>query len=450
MGGRNLLVAAFLLAGLGAGVWWSNKTTKAEEAKPAKDSKDSPKIFAIAPYDLKKVEIVHKDGDKVVLNRLDEAKWQLTEPEKLGADPDSIQALLAPFGELKSDRLVEEKPTDLAPFGLTTPSLRVALTKTDGKPWAINFGDDTPAGSGVFAKVDGDPRVFVVNSSVRSSLDKSWKDLRDKRLLTIDPEKVSRVELSAKKQNVEFGRIGANEWQIVKPKPMRADGWQIEELVRKLREAKMDTTVSDEDAKKAATAFGSGTPVATAKLTEPSGVQQIEVRKVKDDYYAKSSVVPGVYKVAKDLGEGLDKTVDDFRNKKVFDFGFSDPTKVVVKDGGAEKIFQKSGEGWISSGKPMDPPTVQALIDKLRELSAKKFTDGGTVAPGFEVTVVSNDNKRTEKVLIAKSGDKCVAMREGEPTVYELDRGALDELKKAIGDIKPPAAAPAKTDTKKK
>ena len=39
-------------------------------------------------------------------------------------------------------------------------------------------------------------------------------------------------------------------------------------------------------------------------------------------------MVEGIYKVASDLGDGLDKRLDDFRNKKLFDFGFSDPTKV--------------------------------------------------------------------------------------------------------------------------
>ena len=124
------------------------------------------------------------------------------------------------------------------------------------------------------------------------------KDLRDKRLMTFDQDKISRVELTAKHQTIEFGRIGPNEWQILKPKPMRADGFQVEDLVRKISGANMDTTASDEDLKKAAEAFASGTPVAIAKVTDATGTQTLEVRKSKDVYYAKSSVVEGVHKVA--------------------------------------------------------------------------------------------------------------------------------------------------------
>ncbi len=175
----------------------------------------------------------------------------------------------------------------------------------------------------------------------RRELGKSLNDLRDKRLLTFEQDKLSRVELLAKKQDIEFGR-DKNQWQILKPKPLRADGLQVDELFRKLKDAKMDLTLSDEDAKKAASSFASGSPVATVKLTDSSGTEQIEIRKNKDDYYAKSSVVPGVYKVTAELGAGVDKGLDDFRNKKLFDFGFMDPNKVEMHLNGKFYGLQRS------------------------------------------------------------------------------------------------------------
>ena len=64
----------------------------------------------------------------------------------------------------------------------------------------------------------------------------------------------------------EFGR-DKDQWQIVKPKPLRADGLQVEELIRKLKDAKLDLTVSEEDAKKAASAFASGTAFRVSRAT---------------------------------------------------------------------------------------------------------------------------------------------------------------------------------------
>jgi hypothetical protein len=201
--------------------------------------------------------------------------------------------------------------------------------------------------------------------------------------------------------------------------------------------------LSEDDAKKAAAAFATGTPVATVKVTDPGATQTIEIRKVKDDYYAKSSVVGGVYKVSKDLGTGVDKGLDDFRNKKVFDFGFSDPTKIDFKDGARVASYVKSGDKWTSGGKPMDSTTIQALVDKLRDLSATKFVDTGFTLAQVEITVVSNDGKRTEKVLIApEAGGKFIAKREGEAAMYEIEGNTIAELRGVAADIKAETSKP--------
>ena len=218
---------------------------------------------------------------------------------------------------------------------------------------------------------------------------------------------------------------------------MRADSWQVEELIRKLKDAKMDTAVSDADAGKAAAAFASGTPVAVARVTDASGTQQIDLRKDKDkNYYAKSSVVDGVHKVTSELGDGLDKSPDEFRSKKLFDFGFNDPTKVEVRDGARSTAYQKSGDKWMAGSKQMDSGSLQGLIDKLRDLSSIKFLESGFTTPIFEATVTAKDGKLTEKVQISKAGNNYYARRENEPSIYELDGKVVEELQKAAADVK--------------
>ena len=167
------------------------------------------------------------------------------------------------------------------------------------------------------------------------------------------------------------------------------------------------------------------------------------MRQDKDkNYFAKSSGVEGVYKVATDVGDALNKGLDDFRNKKLFDFGFSDPTKVEVK--GA--VYTKTGDKWMSGAKTMDNSTVQNLIDKLRDLAATKFVEKGGGNEVFQATVTSNGGKRVEKVTITKQGEQYFAQREGEPSIYELDKGAVEGLQKAAADVKD---APPETPKKK-
>jgi hypothetical protein len=441
MKNTGLMIAAVVLAVLSGVLYWSNRHPASEDT--AKASIDTPpKILALKQEDISKVQIRKRGAEELDLAKGDAGKWQITAPKPVGADQEAVASLLSSVATLNSERLVEDKAGDLTPYGLAQPSLELDITTKDAKPQKLLVGDDTPAGNAVFAKLDADPRVFTIASYNKSGLDKSVNDLRDKRLLTLDFDKLSQLELLTKKQDIQFGR-NKQEWQIVKPKPSRADNFQVEEIVRKLRDAKMDTSSSDADTKKVAAAFASATQVATAKVTDAASTQELQIRKSKDDYYAKSTAVPGVYKVASDVGQGLDKNVDDFRNKKLFDFGFEEPSKVELHDGAKAYFFTKGGQDWWSAdSKKLDSATVQPLIDKIRELSASKFVDSGFTTSAIQVSVTSNDGKRMEKILIAKSGDNCVAKRETEPALYQLDASSVTELQKLAAEVKP-AAPPA-------
>jgi hypothetical protein len=443
---RGLLVAVVLLAALAGALYYSNKQKAAEAAKPPADA--PPKILRVTESDVTKIGVKKKGADETDLQKTG-GKWQIIAPMPYAADQDAANQLVTSASNVSADRVVEDKASNLSPYGLNSPALEVDITGKGGKISKLKIGDDTPTNSGSYAMLEGDPRVFTVASYVKTGLDKSLNDLRDKRLLTFDQDKLSRVELIAQKpgikgpQDIEFGR-DKDQWQIVKPKPLRADGLQVDEMLRKLKDAKMDLALSPDDAKKAATTFASGTPVATVKLTDPSGTQQIEIRKSGADYYAKSSIVPGVFKVTPDLGTGVDKALDDLRSKKLFDFGFNEPGKVEMHAGGKTYAFQKGGEDWFSNGKKLDSVSLQSLLDKLRDLAATKFIDTGSLgAPTIDITVVSNNGKLTEKLLIAKQGADYVAQRENEPALYGLDAKTVDELSQAASDVKP-APPPAK------
>ena len=421
----KLVIAAVLLAALSGAVWWAKKhpQSDASTATPA-----SPTLVNIPDASIESIAIQKKDASPVTIERKN-GKWALTAPAAFNADQDAASGLVTSLSPVTADSIVEDKPTDLSKYGLSAPSLTVTVHEKNGKSDEILLGDDVPAGSLVYASHKGDPKVYALSSSIKTSLDKSVNDLRDKRLLTFDTNQLTRIELAS----VEFGKNSQNEWAIIKPEPYRADNFQVEELLRKLADAKMDLSGSADDAKKAAAAYATGEPVRTVKLTDSSGTQSLDVRKVKDDYYAKSSVVAGVFKIPADLGKQMEKSLEDFRNKKIFDFGFSDPTR--LEAGG--KTVVRSGTDWKLNGQNQDTGSVQAWIDKLRDLSAAKFVTTGFTAPTATVTVVSNDGKRTEKVEFSKTADGYIARRANEPGLYQLDAKAVNDMLEASRAIKP-------------
>lgn len=340
---------------------------------------------------------------------------------------------------MDSDRLVDSKATDLQRYGLEHPSLELDVTEKDNKSQHLLLGDDTPTGNAVYAALPGDPRVFTIATYNKTTLDKSLNDLRDKRLLIVSPDKVSRFEINGKHGQIEFGRDesghNTDAWHILQPKPMRADSYTVSGLLTKLTEARMDLGSSDKAASESDSAFAHATPVATLKVTGDSGTQQLQIRKSKDVYYAKSSAAEGAYKVSSDLGDAVDKNVDDFRDKKLFDFGYAEPSKIEIHARSKTYSLMRGGQDWWDNGKKMDAESIQSLISNLRELSADKFVNSGFTTPEIEAIVTSADGKRAEKVLISQIGSNYIARRDNDPTLYQLPANSVDNLEKSLDKL---------------
>ena len=437
---RGLLVALAALIVLGGLVWYSQRSKQNESAGPAADA--ASKLVSIPEDQLTRIEVKRAVGETTVIERKD-GRWELTSPKPLRADQDAANTLASSASSLSTDQLVFAKAPDLDEFGLKLPSVEVALTQKDGKSKRILIGDEAPTGGSYFVKLADDPRVFTIASFNKLALDKTGNDLRDKRLLTFSRDELTRIELSAKGQTLEFGKNSRNEWQIVKPQPVRADGALVDELIRKLQAAQMDALATDDDLKKAAQGFSAGSLAAVARVTDASGTQQLTVRQAADKtYYASGTAVEGVHKIDADLGEMLGKGLDGFRNRKLFDFGWTDPGKVEIRDGEKTWAWTKSGQNWLAGAKKMDAPAVQTVIDELRNLSASGFPPGGFATAAIDLAVTSEDGKRVERVQLSNTGGRWFARRENEPSIYEIAAGAVESLRKAVAAVK--EAAPEK------
>jgi hypothetical protein len=439
----SLFLATIVLLALVGTLYWSEHR-KPDESKTSADA--PPAILKLDQAAITRLELKRKNAEAIVLAKGNSETWQITQPQPFNADQSPVSVALSTLSSLDSERLVEPQASNLQQFGLAQPAFEVDVTEKDNKTQTLLIGDETPTRGDVYAKLGGDPRIFTIASYKKTSIDKDLNELRDKRLMTISADKISRLELIRKNQEIEFGR-DKDEWQILKPKPMRADSTQVGELVTKLADARMDFSGSEKDLKDAVADFARATPVVTAKVTDQSGTQELQIRKSttkdsvgKDTYYAKASVVKGAYKVDSTLAQALDKGLDDFRDKKLFDFGFDEPSKIELHNGSKAYFFTKGGQDWWSDGKKLDAESAENLVSNLREMAASQFVDSGFAKPTLAVTVTSESGKRVEKVSIAKSGNNYIARRENDPALYQLDSSTVDSVLKAADDLK---AAPA-------
>ena len=343
---KQLIAAAVVLAALTATLYWSNHRKPADDTTSA-SATPTVKIVSLKQDDIAKLEIKKSGGDDVVLNRGAADRWKITSPTPLFADQDPVSTILYALSPLDNATVVEEKTSDLKSYGLADPAVSVSATGKGGKTQTILVGDDTPTGGSSYAMLSGDPRVFLINSNTKSSLNKGLSDLRDKRLLPVDYEKLTSVQVTGPKLDLTFGSDNG-QWAIRTPKDVRGDTSKLENVIEKLKVADIDPSTPDAERKQAASLFAAGAPVAAIKATDASGTQELQVRKSGKSYYAKTTAMDGAFKVADALGEAVSGNLEDFREKRLFDFAADNPEKIEMHDGAKAYFLTRTDEDWWS------------------------------------------------------------------------------------------------------
>ncbi len=428
-----LLIAVALLAVLGGAVWYTR-----ENPPPNDDA--APKIVDLEEDSIRELTVHRAGEDSITVVRGEDDEWEFGAGLEIVADDSSIGLMVSSLASLNADRVVSESVVDWSPYELDEPELAVSYKLEDGGG-ELQFGRETPTGSGVFARLKDDSRLFTVYSYNKTSFEKSVFDLRDKRLLRLDEDSISTIVVKAGGRVLEFARSDGD-WAIVKPMELRADDFTVGDLVRALRTAEM-TAVLEEGEGGADYSFAS--PLAIVTVDDETGGHELVMAKDGESYYARSSDQSGVYGVSSTLALSFDKPVADFRNKKLFDFGFDDPARIDVRAGDQTVAVVRTDGKWVLEShqdRDADGESVQTLLDRLRGLTATAFPSDrasdkaryGLTQAAIEATVTpQGEAAKAEKVLVSSpDAAPTYATRDGEPSTYTIERSAALDIQRAV------------------
>jgi len=149
-------------------------------------------------------------------------------------------------------------------------------------------------------------------------------------------------------------------------RPLRAD------IVDKLRLATIDPGLSDADMKKSGSLFSSGSPVATVKVTDPSGAQGWRFERTRTITTRSQPPWMASIRFRRNLARRINKSDEDFRDKRLFALGEDNPEKIELHEGSKSHFLTRSGEDWWSNGTMMNPLTVEDLLRAVRGLTARE------------------------------------------------------------------------------
>jgi hypothetical protein len=296
---RGLILAAAALAVLAGVLYWSNRREAAKAA--AGGTPEAPRIINLKSDDITRIDILRNQTEKIGLVKLDSGDWQVAETPVLPGETGTISSVLSTLATLDSQRIVEEKPGDLAAYGLAKPAVEAEITTKDGKTSKLLLGDNTPAGSSTFAMVANDPRLFTVSSYVKTTIDKPAPDFADKKLFAFGfdfPKKVE-MRIGGKPYTITFN---GDDWKVGDTK---MDATSVQSVIARIRDL--------EGTRFAATGFGKPVIEFTVTAADGKRVEHVELSKSGNEYIGRHDGRPALYVVADTSIADLQKYVNEMK-----------------------------------------------------------------------------------------------------------------------------------------
>ena len=436
---RNTVIALIVLLIVGGYAFVNFYFTRPEPAKTALD---------IKPEDIASIDLKYPDRELLIERKAGEP-WMITKPEGIKADQTTANNLARAVADCQVTKTVEDKPGDLAPFGLAKPQVTVTVTTTKGRKLpGIEVGKVTPVGFSAYIKFTDKPAVMLTSSAFPSGMTKTVDQMRDRELMTFKVDDVKRFTITRDEgPELEIDREG-DKWKIVKPAQYAADPTQVRQVLTTLADAKVADFISD--APPDVTQYGLVKPHLTISVYTGKTMESLlfgfkEKQAGKDGVYARRGERAAVYTVHPWVMSSIDKSVLELRDKTVMSF---DPSKVetvkVDSEGKQFTLKRASGGKWdlVDNGTtaPADVPVVERFLDQIRDLKGNSIVMDplkspemfGMDHPQMTATLLGKDGRQIGQIKLAKIEVKPAPGGEAPPPGPRTDYYATSSASTAL------------------
>jgi hypothetical protein len=191
-----IALAGALVVVVGLAVWFTLNPPGKPSETASTDDADKVEISKLELEDINEMVIESPRGRLRLVRQGTE--WKVDAPVALALDKTTIEDLGYTFGRLYSEKLIEKEPKDLKVYGLDPPVAVGKATLKDRSVVELRLGNRTPANNTFYLQKAGDPAVYAVWMNHGEHLQWVANDLRDKKLPTVDPQKLKAVRIARK------------------------------------------------------------------------------------------------------------------------------------------------------------------------------------------------------------------------------------------------------------
>lgn len=428
---RNLLFWMVILAALGGFVYiYEFKgAAKREAAKEAAE-----KLFPLKDSEIATIRI-QRGSENVQMTRQG-TEWMIEFPVKTRADKNSLQDIAA---NLASATVTRNLTTlqNLAELGLQPPKVRIDFKTTEGKTYSLDVGVKDFSESNVYVRAGSQPDVLLVPASVLSSVDKSLYDLRNRKVMDIDSEKVTRLDYRSKSLHVVAQKTGSN-WLLVQPIAANGDPIGIPSFLADVANSLVSKFDDHPEAK--LKEYGLESPAATLTVTTGEGNPAAQKKllfglKSGDRLYAKLDDAPQIFEIDSSQADKLRADPLKLRDKHVAGITAADLQKIIIQTGKENYAFERE-KSKEAQWKVMEPRKVAGKNVRewkfwfpLEDLTADEILDppqsqskaGLFSNPAVRVTIRDKANRSSEIRFSHPERNHVWVQTSASKSVYRVD-----------------------------
>lgn len=227
-------------------------TTRMEE-QAERQVIESKRLFTFEADAITTLTIVRLGESPVSAVRTPEGNWSIAEPDpEIPANAVVWDRVAKAVAYLSNERTVSDSPEALSEYELEEPFLRVTVG-THEELTEIAFGAHDPTRLYRYARVGGGP-IVLVPVDTAPELDRSLMDLRDRRLVHVGEEGITRIEFARLRPPAESGEQDADApladeasvaavferqpdgpWRMIEPVDSLADQESVQALATELQ-----------------------------------------------------------------------------------------------------------------------------------------------------------------------------------------------------------------------
>ena len=402
-------------------------------------------VLAYTPADVQELQLIRGTEAPVLLQRQEGEIWRLTAPLAAKADDQQMRSLLQRLREVKIQAFVSEQATELEPYGLQNPALRLRVQTAQ-----------------VYAKHAEAAQVFLLPQEFWDNLPKTLTALRDKTLVPYERDQITRLELQSPAEHIILHNTGPRQYTMEQPWHTSGDGEAIYSLLWDIQALKAKEFVAETPA--ALEAYGLDTPGVRIVLSEKAPNTQ-EVKQYTllfgaeapeaQGVYVKRADAPTIYLVDKAAAQHIsDKTAFDLRNRKLLTFTTESIQTLRLQYPTTRLTVERQGNAWeLLEPEKHAVPQRWKIDHALYELSALDYVKivaeavedrqrYGLDAPQLQITLWQKDGTVLGPLMIGATSDSEVAGTttvyahlEAQAPLYALKTDFLKSLPKTLSEL---------------